>query len=197
MTRDAVRRWGSGRRWRTIAAGVGLLALVSLIDYVTGYESLFFIFYYLPVALYAWFLGESMAETMALASAVVWWIVDRVGGHSYPHELYRLWNALTCFGAFWLVAWAVAQIRERLEKQRRLNIALAETLEAHKRATEEIRRLQGQIQTICASTKRIWVEDQWVSFEDFLSSRLGIRVTHGLSDEAAQELRRQMEGPTG
>ncbi len=190
-----MRRRGSGPWWRTVAAGVGLLALVSAVDYVTGYESLFFIFYYLPVALYAWFLSESMAEIMALASAVVWWIVDRVGGHPYPHELYRLWNALTCFAAFWLVAWAVAQIRERLEKQRRLNVALAETLEAHKRATEEIRRLQGQIQTISASTKRIRVGDQWVAIEDFLSTRLGIQVAPDLSEPPAEESRRQIDGP--
>jgi hypothetical protein len=165
-----------------------------LVDFATGYESLFFIFYFLPVALCSWLLTPRAGETMAVACGIVWWIVDRVGGHTYPHELYRIWNALTCLVAFWLVAWATSEIRRRLEKQERLNAALAETLAAQKRAMEEIRRLQGQIQTICTWTKRIRVEDQWMSFEEFLRSRLGMQVTQVLSEEAAQEqLRRETQ----
>jgi hypothetical protein len=184
-------------------AATGLLVLVSLVDYVTGYESLFFIFYYLPVALLAWFLGRRQGWTMAVASAVAWWIVDRVDGHPYPHEWYRVWNAFTCFVAFALMAYFVCEIREQLHKQRRLSHALEESHEAIQRSTQEIRKLQSQIQTVCAWTKRIRVDGQWVSFEDFLLGQLGIYVTHGLSEEAADELRRQLrasetaaQGPT-
>jgi hypothetical protein len=179
-----------------VAVGLVMLAAVSLIDYATGNESLFLIFYFMPVALYAWLMGRGAAETMALASGVAWWVVDRAGGHVYSHELYRVWNALTCLAAFVLVAWGVSEIREHLEKQRRLSLALAETLEAHKRSTEQIRKLQSQIQTICAWTKRIRVDDEWVSFEDFLRSRLGIEVTHGMSEDAARELRKHLEDPS-
>jgi hypothetical protein len=181
--------------WRVAALGLALLALVTVLDYVTGDEFLFFIFYFLPVALFAWFLSRGVAETVALVSGVAWWSVDRLGGHVYPHETYRLWNALTCFAAFELIALGVSEIRQRLEKEHRLNVALTETLEAHRRATDEIRKLQGQIQVVCAWTKRIRVADSWVSFEEFLRSQLGIVVTHGISEEAAQELRKQLEGP--
>jgi hypothetical protein len=167
---------------------------VTLIDYVTGTESLFFVFYFVPVALLAWLRTRRAAVAMALASGVAWWSVDWLGGHVYPHELYRLWNALTCLAAFALVAWGVSEIRRRLENEHRLNVALAETLEAQRRATDEIRKLQGQMQVVCAWTKRIRVADGWLSFEEFLRSRLGIEVTHGISEEAAQELRRQLEG---
>jgi hypothetical protein len=182
-------------RRNVVALGLALLALVTLIDYMTGIESLFFIFYFLPVALFAWFLSRAAAEIMALASGIVWWSVDRLGGHVYPHELYRLWNALTCLAAFALLAWGVSEIRRRLEKEHRLNAALANTLEAQRRATDDIRKLQGQIQVVCAWTKRIRVADRWLRFEEFLHGQLGIEVTHGISEEAAQELRKQLEGP--
>jgi hypothetical protein len=185
-----------GYRWGVLAGGLASLAFVSLVDYVTGYEFLFFVFYFLPVGMYAWFLGSRAGKAMALAAGIVWWAVDRLDGHVYPHPLYRVWNALICLVAFWLVAWATAEIRERLEAQHRLNLALAETLETQKRATEEIRKLQGQMQTVCAWTKRIRVEDKWVSFEEFLRSRLGIEVTHGISEEAAEELRKQLKDST-
>ena len=195
----APRRFSRRRVWRSrrsrVAQGVTLLALVTLIDYVTGTESLFFVFYFLPVAVLAWFVSRRAANIMALASGVAWWTVDRLGGHVYPHELYRLWNAVTCWVAFALVAWGVSEIRRRLQQERRLNAALAKTLETQQRATDEIRRLQGQIQVVCAWTKRIRVADRWLSFEEFLRSQLGIEVTHGISEEAARELRKQIEDP--
>jgi hypothetical protein len=184
-----------GARGGIVTAGLGLLALVSLADYVTGYELRFFIFYFLPVALYAWFLSRRTAEAAALACGVVWWIGDRLSGHTYPHELYRVWNALTCLVAFLLVARGVSDIRRRLEAERRLSLALGEALEVQTCATAEIRKLQSQVQTVCAWTKRIRVEDKWVSFEEFLHTSLGIEVTHGISEEAAEELRRHLREP--
>ncbi len=46
----------------------------------------------------------------------------------------------------------------------------------------------NRILTVCAWTKKIKLDDQWVSFEDFLSQRLGFRVSHGITPEAAAEL---------
>jgi hypothetical protein len=181
------------KRGGVIAVGLVLLVLVSVIDFVTGYEFRFFIFYFIPVSLYAWFLSQKAAQVIAAASGVVWWVIDRFSGHMYPHELYRVWNALTFFVAFSLVAWAVSDFRRRLETERRLKRVLAEKLEEELHATEEIRKLQHQIQTVCAWTKRIRVEDKWISFEEFLQSHLGIEVTHGISEEAAAELRKQLE----
>ena len=37
---------------------------------------------------------------------------------------------------------------------------------------------------MCAWTRRIQLEGEWVSVETFLLRRFGLRVTHGLSDEA-------------
>jgi hypothetical protein len=186
------RRSARRTRWLLAAAGTGLLGLVSFVDYITGYESLFFIFYFLPVALLAWFVGRRAGWAMAIASGMAWWIVDRAGGHPYPHEWYRIWNAFTCYVAFALMGYFVCEIRQQLDKQRRLNHALAESHDALQRSTQEIRKLQSQIQTVCAWTKRIRVDGQWVSFEDFLLGQLGIFVTHGLSEEAADDLRRQL-----
>lgn len=42
--------------------------------------------------------------------------------------------------------------------------------------------------TICAWTKRVKHRGQWVSVEEFLLQRFGLRFTHGISDEAARRL---------
>jgi len=175
-----------------VALGAVLLAGVTLIDYSMGADFLFVLFYFVPVALFAWFLDRRAAGVMAVACGIGWWSADRLAGHVYPRELYRVWNALTCVASFALLAWGVSEIRGRLEGEHRLAVALAEALEAREKATEQIRKLQSQIQVVCAWTKRVRVMDEWMSFEDFLQSQLGITVTHGISQEAAQELRRQL-----
>lgn len=43
--------------------------------------------------------------------------------------------------------------------------------------------------TLCAWSRKIRVEGEWMSFEEFLSGKLGVLVTHGIDPEAAQQLR--------
>ena len=51
---------------------------------------------------------------------------------------------------------------------------------------QQINRME-QIITLCAWTKKIKVGDQWLSMEEYLSSQLGIKCTHGMSEAAAAQ----------
>lgn len=44
----------------------------------------------------------------------------------------------------------------------------------------------GDFLTVCAWTRKIRVEGNWMSFEEFLMQRLGIPVTHGIHPDAAK-----------
>jgi PAS domain S-box-containing protein len=55
------------------------------------------------------------------------------------------------------------------------------------RTSAEIHQLQSQLLTICAWTKRIRTGEQWETIEDFLTTRLRFKVTHGISDEARRD----------
>ena len=50
-----------------------------------------------------------------------------------------------------------------------------------------IQELKNQMQVVCAWTGRIKVDDQWMSISDFLSKRLNLMVTHGMSPEAVEK----------
>jgi hypothetical protein len=76
------------------------LATVSYVDYVTGYEFLFFVFYFIPVAVCGWYLGRLATLSMAVLSGACWFLVDVLSDHHYPHEVIRYWNTFTCFLAF-------------------------------------------------------------------------------------------------
>jgi len=55
------------------------------------------------------------------------------------------------------------------------------------RTNAELHHLQNQLLTVCAWTKRIRAGEEWQTIEDFLTTRLHLKVTHGISDEARQE----------
>ncbi len=45
---------------------------------------------------------------------------------------------------------------------------------------------------MCAWTRRVWHEGKWLSFEAFMEARFGISTTHGISEAAAEELKRKL-----
>jgi membrane-associated HD superfamily phosphohydrolase len=56
---------------------IGILSLVFLIvlayiDYITGYDLGFFVFYFIPISIIAWYAGRSYAIAMSFITAMVW-----------------------------------------------------------------------------------------------------------------------------
>ncbi|TXD35858.1 GAF domain-containing protein [Lujinxingia vulgaris] len=51
--------------------------------------------------------------------------------------------------------------------------------------------------TLCAWTKSIRVGDDWMTFEHFLRSKLGLTVTHGIHPDAAEKFRSQAGSDEG
>ncbi|MBA3317159.1 MAG: GAF domain-containing protein [Gemmatimonadales bacterium] len=47
--------------------------------------------------------------------------------------------------------------------------------------------------TVSAWSRKIQVDNVWVSFEEFLVDKLGVSITHGIDPESAQELHNQMD----
>ncbi len=77
-------------------------------------------------------------------------------------------------------------IADALEKQR-----LYDEL---RRATAEIRSLQEGLVTVCAWTKQVRDGKNWEPLETFLR-RLGLKVSHGMSDEAAGQMLNELNRP--
>jgi CHASE3 domain sensor protein len=51
--------------------------------------------------------------------------------------------------------------------------------------------LEGLIK-VCAWTKRVQWHGQWISFEEYLSKRFNLDCTHGMSEEAAEQVNAQL-----
>ena len=174
--------------WKVILASLGNLLVLSYIAYLTGDNFLFFVFFFIPVALCGWHLGRLSVFCMAVLSGMSWCVLDILSNHEYPSDLFRYANSLICFLAFATIGLLVQGLRQSLQEQLCVRRELEQALEETRHAAEEVSRLQNQMQVVCAWTKRINVEGRWVALDEFLTDQLNAKVTYGVSPEAMQEV---------
>jgi len=172
------------------------LATVSYVDYVTGYEFLFFVFYFIPVGMCGWYLGRLTTFGMALLSGASWFLVDVLSDHHYPHEGIRYWNSFTCFLAFAITGLVLHHLKESRDEEQRARREMEKVLAELQDSTREIRNLQSQLQVVCAWTQRLRLEGKWVTLDEFLTNTLNLRISHGISPEALAEIKRELSKDT-
>jgi PAS domain S-box-containing protein len=84
---------------------------------------------------------------------------------------------------------SIAQIQD-ITRAKEAQEARDELLGELQRSSAEITNLRSKLLTICAWTKRVRCRDQWMTVDEFLTTELGLNLTHGMSAEAeAQFLR--------
>lgn len=73
--------------------------LIMILDYTTGTEISFSIFYLIPITTAAWYLNFASGIFFAVFSAVCWFLADKIGGRVYSSLFIPYWNALVrlCF----------------------------------------------------------------------------------------------------
>jgi K+-sensing histidine kinase KdpD len=168
------------RRLARLGGLLGILALIAWLDYLTGYELQFFLFYFVPVGLAAWFAGRAPGVAFALLSAAMWFWIERASGHSYAHAIYFYWNTLVRLTAFLTIALAISQIRVMLNAEIRLRQEI-------QKATGEVKHLRGLL-PICASCKRIRNDaGLWEQIELYIKSHSEAEFTHGLCPDCVKK----------
>ncbi|MEI7534463.1 MAG: sensor histidine kinase [Verrucomicrobiae bacterium] len=132
-----------------VVGGMIWLAVVGLADFVTGYQLTFFIFYLLPILYVLRRAGQGWAFAMALASALVWLLVNVAAGERYLDWLTPAWNMGIRLAVFLLIIILISardelqllvrQRTERLEQEIRERVRLEkELLEAGEREQRRI-----------------------------------------------------------
>jgi PAS domain S-box-containing protein len=58
-------------------------------------------------------------------------------------------------------------------------------------AVDRVQRLEQSLVTMCAWTRRIQMDGRWVPIEEFLLEKFGVRVSHGISEDALRSLQVQ------
>ena len=152
-----------------VVAGV----VVLLLDLATGPLLQFPVLFVIPVTLGAWFararVGYALAILLPLARFVVasYFDVDMIDRLEY-----RLANTIVRASVLVFVAYLAA----RAAKQK-----------------ADLESRVDDLATMCAWSRTIEYEGDWISFEDYLERRFNQKVSHGISPAEADRLFASMQ----
>ena len=84
----------------TLGVSLVMIAVLGFLDYVSGYEMSFSIFYLVPISYAAFFAGAPAGIFISVVSAVTWLAADLSYGHEYSHIAIPAWNMAMRLGYF-------------------------------------------------------------------------------------------------
>src|SRR5208283_968008 len=90
---------------------LGIVAVVGFVDFITGFETSFSIFYLLAIGLAAWFVGRGFAVFISILSVAVSLAGDLANGAHFSNPLIPAWNALVLLTFYLIVVWLLANLR--------------------------------------------------------------------------------------
>ncbi|MBI2487790.1 MAG: diguanylate cyclase [Deltaproteobacteria bacterium] len=103
-----------------IVLGFVIVLLFGVIDYITGPDISFSIFYLLPISLVVWFAGKRSGILMSIISALAWYEAYISTVHSYSFSAIFYWNAVMRLGLFLIVTYILSALKRALEKEKAL-----------------------------------------------------------------------------
>jgi hypothetical protein len=121
---------------------INIISLITLfvigwLDFITGYEFGFFIFYFIPVSISAWFTGKRAGLLMACMSAACWYLSDFYSHHPYSKSFLIYWEMSMRWLTFLTTAFTVAKIRELMDREKQLKNELTKVIKDN----DELRRM--------------------------------------------------------
>jgi signal transduction histidine kinase len=91
--------------------------LLGVIDYITGPEWFFSIFYTVPVSMMAWFAGRRHGIAASMMAATSWLLDDLFAGYVYSNPTIPFCNAGVRLGFFLIITFTLAELRESRARQ--------------------------------------------------------------------------------
>ncbi|HEV2441543.1 MAG TPA: sensor histidine kinase [Steroidobacteraceae bacterium] len=134
-----------------VAISLAFLAVVGIVDYLTGFNLSFSVFYLLDIGFAAWLIGRGFALAIAVLSIVISVAGDWAAGAYYSTVLIPIWNALIQCVVYGIVIWLLGSLREA---QKELEHKVEQRTHALTREIGERERLEKEILEISEREQR-------------------------------------------
>lgn len=158
---------------------VFLVIIIGFLDYITGTEISFSVFYLIPITLVAYKVGKNEGLIISLMSAVVWFLCDIRDINRFSNVAIPYWNALVRFVFFIFIVYLISFISELNNAlEEKVNIRtkdLEDEIKSHQKTLKEVERKSRKLSNLA---KRIQ------GIKDVESKKLA-REIH---DELGQEM---------
>lgn len=151
----------AGKKSRTVLAAVSfiMIPILGAIDYYTGSEIGFSIFYLLPIVLITWISAWRAGLLAAVTSTITWLWAELQWQPSYAYQFIPYWNGLIRLGFFVIIVFLLSRLRSFNQE---LELTVAER-------TNELRERETLFRTIFEQAAVGIVQfraadNQWVQF---------------------------------
>ena len=107
--------------------GIGniiFILFLGMVDYYTGIEFSFSIFYLLPISITSWYVGNRAGILASSISGIVWFLADIGAGHVYSSTLILVWNSLMRLGLFLIISIVLSTFKWNLNRLHQDELAL-------------------------------------------------------------------------
>jgi diguanylate cyclase (GGDEF)-like protein len=99
-----------------------LVVIISVAEYLVGYEITTSTFFLIPIALATWYGSYRQGVYFAFICALIWLLVDTVVEvHPYSHPLIPYWNTGVRLGLFLITTAFLTQLKSQLNSERSLS----------------------------------------------------------------------------
>ncbi|MBM3125360.1 MAG: hypothetical protein FJZ87_09850 [Chloroflexi bacterium] len=99
-----------------------LIFVIGLLDYATGYEYAFSLFYVFPISLVTWYSTPIVGFVTCAVSAIVWFWADTSAGNPYSSFLIPYWNSSIRFSFFIIIASLLSALKSALQREKELSL---------------------------------------------------------------------------
>ncbi len=106
-------------RARLVFLSVVLVLLLGVIDYLTGFELTFSLFYLLPVSIVSWGVGRRAGLLIAALSVLIWSLSNLLAGETVSSTFIVVWNTVTRLLIFVVLSLLLNALRRVLDEERR------------------------------------------------------------------------------
>jgi len=124
-----------------------ITAVLGYVDYITGYEQTFLLFYLVPIGIGTWFGAYWIGITFAILSIAAWIISDVAAGV----PTVGVWNVIMAFGSYAVFTTLLSKLRTLLNE---LDQRVRDRTAALKREMAERERLDKEINEVADRERR-------------------------------------------
>lgn len=161
-----------------------VLLVLGVLNFLTGYEISFSIFYLIPIAFALWHVGKGFALITAFISATIWELSDILAGHVFSHPVIPIWNAGVRLSFFIIIVFLASRWKAAYDKQQQIILEL-------QKALEEINVLSGLI-PICSYCKNIRDDEgYWQQVESYVQAHSDADFTHSICPDCLEKWKKE------